>query len=59
MVTLTPPFLDVNSCLLCTCQCTQKCQPLGTEMGLGPVGFCCAKPVNCQAQVPLCWENQK
>lgn len=27
-------------------------------MGVGAVGVCCAKPVNSQAQVAFCWENQ-
>lgn len=28
-------------------------------MGLGPVGVCCAGPVNSQAQVLFCWGIQE
>lgn len=38
VVTLNPPFLDVNSCSLCTCQCTQERLPGGTGTDLGQWG---------------------
>lgn len=50
VVTPTPPFLDVNSCPMYTCQYTQKCMSPGTDMALGLLGYSVQK-MCCQAQV--------